>query len=126
MKEIIKYYVTIYVDELLEDEMLKHVDFSLLFEAKFSQISKQIDFTHAFLGLTKDKSPDELDKIDETLRQEYLKNKEWNKIDQKWYEAKEANEFNDDFWGFGIKMNSVNVTSNKMSKNNQYIVREYL
>ncbi|EKI2649145.1 hypothetical protein ACPWWA_001200 [Campylobacter coli] len=45
-------------------------------KAKFSQISKQIDFTHAFLGLTKDKSPDELDKIDKELRQEYLKNKE--------------------------------------------------
>ncbi|WP_257906869.1 hypothetical protein UPTC15744_00922 [Campylobacter lari] len=81
---------------------------------------------HVFLGLTKDKSPDELDKIDEQLRQEYLKNKEWNKIEQKRYEAKEPNEFNDDFWGFGIKMNSVNVTSNKMLKNNQYIVREYL
>ncbi|EMU6400504.1 hypothetical protein [Campylobacter jejuni] len=49
MKEIIKYYVTIYVDELLEDEMLKHVDFSLLFEAKFSQISKQIDLHPRFL-----------------------------------------------------------------------------
>ncbi|HEF3619869.1 TPA: hypothetical protein R8I24_001773 [Campylobacter jejuni] len=60
---------------------------------------KQIDFTHAFLGLTKGKSPDELDKADETLRQEYLKNKEWDKIDQKWYEAKEPNEFNDGFWG---------------------------
>ncbi|EIY4412936.1 hypothetical protein MMX72_001824, partial [Campylobacter jejuni] len=45
------------------------------------------------------KSPDELDKADETLRQEYLKNKEWDKIDQKWYEAKEPNEFNDGFWG---------------------------
>ncbi|HEA8077254.1 TPA: hypothetical protein RXM91_001861 [Campylobacter jejuni] len=55
--------------------------------------------THAFLGLTKGKSPDELDKADETLRQEYLKNKEWDKIDQKWYEAKEPNEFNDGFWG---------------------------
>ncbi len=101
MKEIIKYYVTIYIDELLENEMLKHVDFSLLFKAKFSQISKQIDFTHAFLGLTKDKSLDELDKIDKELRQEYLKNKEWDKIDQKWYEAKDPNEFNDGFWGFG-------------------------
>ncbi|EJI1871795.1 TPA: hypothetical protein ACYKJR_001747 [Campylobacter jejuni] len=60
---------------------------------------KQIDFTHAFLGLTKGKSPDKLDKVDETLRQEYLKNKEWDKIDQKWYEAKEPNEFNDGFWG---------------------------
>ena len=77
MKEIIKYYATIYVDELLEDEMLKHVDFSLLFKAKFSQISKQIDFTHAFLGLTKGKSPDELDEQDKELKQEYLKNKEF-------------------------------------------------
>ncbi|HBK2064806.1 hypothetical protein ACOTVD_10820 [Campylobacter jejuni] len=41
---------------------------------------KQIDFTHAFLGLTKGKSPDELDKVDETLRQEYLKNKEFKLI----------------------------------------------
>ncbi|WP_186298551.1 hypothetical protein [Campylobacter jejuni] len=55
--------------------MLKHVDFSLLFKAKFSQITKQIDFTHAFLGLTKNKTPDKLDKVDETLRQEYLKTK---------------------------------------------------
>ncbi|HEB7546065.1 TPA: hypothetical protein RZH57_001745 [Campylobacter coli] len=38
------------------------------------------DFTHAFLGLTKGKSPDELDKIDETLKQEYLKNKEFKLI----------------------------------------------
>ncbi|EHD9160523.1 hypothetical protein JOU82_001961 [Campylobacter jejuni] len=37
-------------------------------------------FTHAFLGLTKGKSPDELDKADETLRQEYLKNKEFKLI----------------------------------------------
>ncbi|WP_186820849.1 hypothetical protein [Campylobacter sp. BCW_6463] len=41
---------------------------------------KQIDFTHAFLELTKGKSPDELDKADETLRQEYLKNKEFKLI----------------------------------------------
>ncbi|HEB9343462.1 TPA: hypothetical protein RZK39_001768 [Campylobacter coli] len=35
---------------------------------------------HVFLGLTKGKSPDELDKIDEELRQEYLKNKEFKLI----------------------------------------------
>ncbi|EHT1201624.1 MULTISPECIES: hypothetical protein [Campylobacter] len=35
---------------------------------------------HVFLGLTKGKSPDELDKVDETLRQEYLKNKEFKLI----------------------------------------------
>ncbi|HEB7545956.1 TPA: hypothetical protein RZH57_001628, partial [Campylobacter coli] len=46
--------VTIYIDPLFDFE----------------------DATHAFLGLTKDKSPDELDKIDKELRQEYLKNKE--------------------------------------------------
>ncbi|MEF3227633.1 hypothetical protein LI976_08740, partial [Campylobacter jejuni] len=62
---------------------------------------------HVFLGLTKGKSPDELDKVDETLRQEYLKNKEWDKIDQKWYEAKEPNEFNDGFWGFGTGIANV-------------------
>ncbi len=71
------------------------------------------DFTHAFLGLTKDKSPDELDKIDKELRQEYLKNKEWDKIDQKWYEAKGPNEFNDGFWGFGT---GVFLTPSKMQK----------
>ncbi|HEB9314071.1 TPA: hypothetical protein RZK23_001760 [Campylobacter coli] len=49
-----KHCVTIYIDPLFDFE----------------------DATHAFLGLTKDKSPDELDKIDKELRQEYLKNKE--------------------------------------------------
>ncbi|XAK33256.1 hypothetical protein AAID92_02855 [Campylobacter coli] len=53
-----KYYATIYIDPLF--------DFK--------------DATHAFLGLTKGKSPDELDKIDEELRQEYLKNKEFKLI----------------------------------------------
>ncbi|HFP7759760.1 TPA: hypothetical protein ACHDWC_001826, partial [Campylobacter jejuni] len=83
-----KYYATIYIDEFLEYEILVSL-----------YNGNGLDFTHAFLGLTKDKSPDELDKADETLRQEYLKNKEWDKIDQKWYEAKEPNEFNDGFWG---------------------------
>ncbi|QOR04155.1 hypothetical protein [Campylobacter cuniculorum] len=85
---------------------------------------KGLDLTHAFLGLTKGKSPDELDKIDETLRQEKLKNIDWKDFDKKWYEAKEANEFNDGFWGFGIGMNSVNVTTNKVLKNNQCIARD--
>ena len=61
-----KYYVTIYIDELLEFQTIKD-----LWNMKGS------DLTHAFLGLTKGKSPDELDKIDETLRQEKLKNKEF-------------------------------------------------
>ena len=40
-----KYYVTIYIDILKELRLFSG------------------DFTHAFLGLTKGKSPDELDKI---------------------------------------------------------------
>ncbi|HED6595537.1 hypothetical protein [Campylobacter coli] len=64
-----KYYVTIYIDELLEFQMIKDL-----------LNMKSLDFAHAFLGLTKDKSPDELDKIDETLKQEYLKNKEFKLI----------------------------------------------
>ncbi|MBF7048714.1 hypothetical protein [Campylobacter volucris] len=54
-----KYYVTIYIDPLVEC----FLDFK-------NQCYWQIeDFTHAFLGLTKDKDPDELDKIDEELIQ---------------------------------------------------------
>ena len=80
-----------------------------------------VSIPHAFLGLTKEKSPDELDKIDETLRQEYLKNKEWDKIDQKWYEAKKFSEFNDGFWGFGTGTGAVNDTAGKVFNNNQYV-----
>ena len=63
-----KYYVTIYIDELLEFQTIKD-----LLNMKGS------DLTHAFLGLTKGKSPDELDDIDidKELIQEYLKNKEF-------------------------------------------------
>ncbi|MCH3815979.1 hypothetical protein LZB39_09290, partial [Campylobacter jejuni] len=64
------YYATIYIDEYIEYEIFVTLGESI----------KQIDFTHAFLGLTKGKSPDELDKADETLRQEYLKNKEFKLI----------------------------------------------
>ncbi|WP_185908936.1 hypothetical protein [Campylobacter troglodytis] len=39
-----KYYVTIYIDVFFEKDLLK------------------LDFTHAFLGLTKGKSPYELNK----------------------------------------------------------------
>ena len=110
-----KYYVTIYIDELLEFQVIED-----LLNMKGS------DLTHAFLGLTKGKSPDELDKIDETLRQEYLKNREWDKIDQKWYEAKEASEFNDGFWGFGTAiasaMDSVIGSPGKVFNNNQYVL----
>lgn len=58
-----KYYVTIYVDEFFEKELYKNVDFSLVIELEFSKLMKQIDFTHAFLGLTKDKTPDELEAL---------------------------------------------------------------
>ena len=63
-----KYYVTIYIDELLEFQTIKD-----LLNMKGS------DLIHAFLGLTKGKSPDELDDIDidKELIQEYLKNKEF-------------------------------------------------
>ncbi|MCR6577711.1 hypothetical protein [Campylobacter insulaenigrae] len=110
-----KYYATIYIDEFLEYEILVNL-----------YNGNGLDFTHAFLGLTKDKSPDELDKIDEQLRQGYLKNKEWNKIDQKWYETKEPNEFNDDFWGFGTGIANVAEsligTPGKVFNNNQYVL----
>ncbi|MFY4766894.1 hypothetical protein ACOTVC_08575 [Campylobacter sp. GB48] len=110
-----KYYATIYIDEFLEYEILVNL-----------YNGNGLDFTHAFLGLTKGKSPDELDKIDETLRQEYLKNKEWNKIDQKWYETKEPNEFNDDFWGFGTGIanvvESLIGSPSKVFNNNQYVL----
>ncbi len=78
------------------------------------------DITHAFLGLNKDKSPDELDKVDDQLRQEYLKNKEWGKIDQKWYESLETNEFNDGFYGFTPVKSTTNHWG-KVFENNQYI-----
>ncbi|WP_186299892.1 hypothetical protein [Campylobacter jejuni] len=64
-----KHYVTIYIDELLEFQMIKDL-----------WNMKGLDFTHAFLGLTKNKTPDELDKVDEESKQEYLKNKEFRLI----------------------------------------------
>ena len=73
-----KYYATIYIDPILDFE----------------------GATHAFLGLTKGKSPDELDKIDKELRDKKLKNADWKDFDKKWYESLETNEFNDGFYGF--------------------------
>ena len=70
-----KYYATIYIDPILDFE----------------------GATHAFLGLTKGKSPDELDKIDKELRDKKLKNADWKDFDKKWYESLETNEFNDGF-----------------------------
>ena len=57
-----KYYVTIYIDKLLEQELYKNADFKLITKLKFKEFQKQLDFTHAFLGLTKGKSPYELNK----------------------------------------------------------------
>ncbi|HEB9285637.1 TPA: hypothetical protein RZK15_001046 [Campylobacter coli] len=65
-----KYCATIYIDPLVE----------CFLDFKNQCYWQREDFTHAFLGLTKDKSPDELDKIDKELRQEYLKNKEFKLI----------------------------------------------
>ncbi|EJK5210014.1 hypothetical protein NLE72_001826, partial [Campylobacter jejuni] len=48
-----KYYATIYIDEFLEYEILVSL-----------YNGNGLDFTHAFLGLTKGKNPDELDKAD--------------------------------------------------------------
>ncbi len=53
-----KYYVTIYIDPLVE----------CFLDCENKNFINAEDFTHAFLGLTKDKSPDELDKIDEELK----------------------------------------------------------
>lgn len=103
-----KYYVTIYIDILKELRLFSG------------------DFTHAFLGLTKGKSPDELDKIDKELRDKKLKNADWKDFDKKWYESLETNEYNDGFWGFGTGTDSVSDTAGKVFENNQYVIRENL
>lgn len=95
-----KYFVTIYIDPIFDFE----------------------GFTHAFLGLTKDKSPDELDKIDNEIKMQKLKNADWKDFDKKWYESLETNEYNDGFWGFGTGTDSVYNTAGKVFKNNQYVV----
>lgn len=48
-----KYYVTIYIDPLVE----------CFLDCENKNFINMEDFTHAFLGLTKNKTPDELDKI---------------------------------------------------------------
>lgn len=82
-----KYYVTIYIDILKELRLFSG------------------DFTHAFLGLTKGKSPDELDKIKLQRDVKYWdyslgKMVTFRKEEYKWYESLETNEFNDGFYGF--------------------------
>ncbi|GAB0174019.1 hypothetical protein NHP164001_20420 [Helicobacter trogontum] len=82
-----KYYVTIYIDILKELRLFSG------------------DFTHAFLGLTKGKSPDELDKIKLQRDVKYWdyslgKMVTFRREEYKWYESLETNEFNDGFYGF--------------------------
>ena len=84
------------------------------------------DFTHAFLGLTKGKSPDELDKIDKELRDKKLKNVDWKDFDKKWYETMDTNEYNNGFWGFGMGVSGVCDVAGKVFKYNQYAIRENL
>ena len=107
-----KYYVTIYIDPLIECFM----DFK---EKCFVNIE---DATHAFLGLTKDKSPDELDKIDNEIKMQKLNNADWKDIDKRWYESLETNEYNDGFWGFGTGTDSIYNTAGKVFQNNQYVM----
>ncbi|KRS46710.1 hypothetical protein [Campylobacter coli] len=106
-----KYYVTIYIDPLIECFM----DFK---EKCFINIE---DATHAFLGLTHT-PPDELDKIDNEIKMQKLKNTDWKDIDKRWYESLEINEYNDGFWGFGTGTDSVYNTAGKVFKNNQYVM----
>lgn len=103
-----KYYVTIYIDILKELRLFSG------------------DFTHAFLGLTKGKSPDELDKIDKELRDKKLKNADWKDFDKKWYETMDTNEYNNGFWGFGMGVSGVFDVAGKVFKYNQYAIRENL
>ncbi|RDU60583.1 hypothetical protein CQA53_10840 [Helicobacter didelphidarum] len=112
-----KYYVTIYIDELFEKELLNFDD-----------------FTHAFLGLTKDKSPDELDKIKLERDVKYWdyslgKMVTFRKEEYKWYETMDTNEYNDGFWGFGTANGDLGIigkAAGKVFENNQYVARVYL
>lgn len=122
-----RYYVTIYVDTLFEKELLKNVEFSLMLKGDFAQAKKQIDFTHAFLGLTKGKSPDELDKIKLQRDIKYWdyslgKMVTFRREEYKWYESLETNEYNDGFWGFGTGTDSVFDVAGKVFENNQYVM----
>ena len=95
-----KYYVTIYIDELFEQE---------LWDTNFK------DFTHTFLGLTR-KHPDEIDKQDEVLKQEKLKNADWKDFDKKWYESLGTNKFNDGFYGFGTASKDLGIMGKAIGK----------
>lgn len=109
-----KHYVTIYIDPLF-GEITRNVDI------KNPSTYLNLDFTHAFLGLTHT-HPDELDKIDNEIKMQKVKNADWKDIDKRWYESLETNEYNDGFWGFGTGTDSVYNTAGKVFKNNQYVV----
>ena len=94
-----QYFVTIYIDPIFELE----------------------GFTHAFLGLTHT-HPDELDKIDNEIKMQKVKNADWKDIDKNWYESLETNEYNDGFWGFGTGTDSIYNTAGKVFQNNQYVM----
>lgn len=103
-----KYFVTIYIDPLFDFE----------------------GFTHAFLGLTKGKSPDELDKIKLQRDVKYWdyslgKMVTFRREEYKWYESLETNEYNDGFWGFGTANGDLGIVGEAVGKvfeNNQYVV----
>ncbi|MWV62186.1 hypothetical protein DCO58_05540 [Helicobacter saguini] len=103
-----KYYVTIYIDKLF-GEITRNF--------KISSPISSLDFTHAFLGLTKGKSPNELDKIDIVTRNDKNKNKDIKNIDKVWYERLETSKFNDGFFGFA-PIKSARNHCDKMLKNN--------
>ncbi|ARJ56608.1 hypothetical protein [Campylobacter cuniculorum] len=112
-----KYYVTIYIEPLVE----------CFLDCENENFIDTEDFTHAFLGLTKGKSPDELDEQDKELIQEKLKNIDWKDFDKKWYEAKKFSEFNDGFWGFGgggqwYEIGVLSGVIGKVFDNNQYVL----
>lgn len=114
-----KYYVTIYIDQLF-GEITK--DFQIL-KLNFSDL----DFTHAFLGLTR-KHPNKLDSMKferETNKQIWdfkLGKMIYIKEEYKWYDTTQTNEFNDGFWGFGTGTDSINNTAGKVFSNNHYIM----
>ncbi|RDU61413.1 hypothetical protein CQA53_10155 [Helicobacter didelphidarum] len=119
-----KYYVTIYIDPLIEC----FIDF------KNKCYWKREDATHAFLGLTKDKSPDELDKIKLERDVKYWdyslgKMVTFRKEEYKWYETMDTNEYNDGFWGFGTGVSGISGVFNvagEVFENNQYAVKDKL
>lgn len=120
-------YVTIYIDKLLEKELYKNTNILTLFEENgLDKFKKQIDFTHAFLGLTR-KHPDELDTLEferDIMYWDYKLGKmvKFRTEKVKWYEKFENVEFNDGFWGFGSGTSGFWNSPGKVFSNNHYLV----